>query len=351
VALRTNERNIQIENITKERAKWRNKIRRDANSACAPSAMKEGAEFEKLRMAFSLNLNPLDVEDNGIMECLEKFPNEYSKNEALKEFTIRLSLLLKHDWERAKYEAKSWIYHVFRRAPMRTRYDDFVLKKDFQMKLPPIWHEVFEDQDNKDRGLVILLCVLFLLFEKFGWLPYLGPWVDHFVLFGAIFFSFLVLVKGLWSVVFGGVSSFSLGAASNRTKKGVRIENDDLYLDVFNKIAFGLNIFFLIVLVGFFSTRRIQYSALSAISPVDVIVIVLTALGVILTALAIFLAVLGFVGFTRIRDEARRIAKLATDEHFQKAASKDNPNPIQTPVIENVTTESPAEQDDGDQDS
>jgi hypothetical protein len=224
VALRTNERNIQIENITKERAKWRDKIRRDATSACAPTAIKEGVELEKLRMAFSLNLNPLDVEDNGILKCLDRFSNEYSKNEALKEFTLRLSLLLKHDWERAKYEAKSWIYHATRQAPIRTRYDDFVLKKDFHMKLPPPWREVFEDQDNKYRGLVVLLCILFLSFEKFGLLPFLGLSVNHFICFGAVFFSFLVLAKVLWSIIFEYRSSPEFGPT-----KGDKFENDDLY--------------------------------------------------------------------------------------------------------------------------
>jgi len=91
------ERTIYADNITKERAKWRERIRKII------SRYPDASEIEKsiLRRELFTRINPLHAEDLRLIEALK---NPKSSNDA--EITIRASLLLKHDWERAKEEAK-----------------------------------------------------------------------------------------------------------------------------------------------------------------------------------------------------------------------------------------------------
>ncbi len=124
VSIRTSERNIQIQNVTQERAKWRDKIRVAADKGLKAIRRKDQASLHESRLEFSLNLNPHDIEDQSIIECLciERDPQ---KNEALAvEFTTRVSLLLKHDWERAKNEARPFIFQES--VPSRTPFDAYV---------------------------------------------------------------------------------------------------------------------------------------------------------------------------------------------------------------------------------
>jgi hypothetical protein len=69
VALRTNERKVQIESITQERAKWRTSIRTNAREVLKAGAINDlderKAAFLDLRVAFALNLNPYDSKDVG----------------------------------------------------------------------------------------------------------------------------------------------------------------------------------------------------------------------------------------------------------------------------------------------
>ena len=89
VARIISELNIYIDNITKERAIWRESIRRIASDY--PNA--EDKEKIKLKIELASRLNPYDPEDLQLLECLRNVTADYTQ-----ELTIRTSLLLKHDW-------------------------------------------------------------------------------------------------------------------------------------------------------------------------------------------------------------------------------------------------------------
>jgi hypothetical protein len=114
VTLRGSERKIQIENITQERAKWREKIR--ANALLVYQAAEKGdlKALGESRLAFQLLLNPFDAEDMAIIGSITALTQTPDPKPRLPEFAGRVSYLLKHDWERAKAEAKPWF---FRRKP------------------------------------------------------------------------------------------------------------------------------------------------------------------------------------------------------------------------------------------
>lgn len=108
VSLRTAERRIQIENITQERAKWRDKIRHNALLVHRAAIANETALLFELQLIFALLLNPHDAEDIAILGALKDIHSAQDAASALPEFTARIAYLLKHDWERAKAEAKPW---------------------------------------------------------------------------------------------------------------------------------------------------------------------------------------------------------------------------------------------------
>jgi hypothetical protein len=91
------ERTIYADNITKERAKWRERIRKIISHY--PDASEN--ERSTMRRELVTRLNPFHAEDLKLIEALK---NANSSNDT--EISIRASLLLKHDWERAKEEAK-----------------------------------------------------------------------------------------------------------------------------------------------------------------------------------------------------------------------------------------------------
>lgn len=106
VAIFTTQLKISIENITQERAKWRNKIREKALEVHNAIVGNNEVELGKLKVEFSVILNPSDPEDNLIIELIKTpvFGQELKQSD---EFSKRIALLLKHDWERAKLESSS----------------------------------------------------------------------------------------------------------------------------------------------------------------------------------------------------------------------------------------------------
>lgn len=122
VSLRTNARSIKIANVTSERTKWRDRVRDRALEV--HKAISEGKDLAELHLEMALILNPLDHEDRAILHLLEKPVAQESREATLKEFTERVSLLIKHDWERAKWESSS----IFSRKPLRPKrvnFEDF----------------------------------------------------------------------------------------------------------------------------------------------------------------------------------------------------------------------------------
>lgn len=84
-------RKIQIENVLKERAKWREDVRELTKQIVANSNKEDVAKLE-------VKLNPLKQRDREIIESAKKATQNPD------EFTFKVAKLLKHDWERAKKE-------------------------------------------------------------------------------------------------------------------------------------------------------------------------------------------------------------------------------------------------------
>ena len=91
------QRQLNSVNVITERAKWRSKIRDLANDISSN-------EETKIWIALALNTNPSDGEDKKIVDLAYGMLPEHSITPEQKELVVRLSLLLKHDWERAKIE-------------------------------------------------------------------------------------------------------------------------------------------------------------------------------------------------------------------------------------------------------
>lgn len=89
-------RKIQVENILKERAKWRERIRELASQIASNPKPKDIAELR-------LRLNPNDDNDNKIIDLAESLQRNFNYF-SRKSFLTKVARLLKHDWERAKKE-------------------------------------------------------------------------------------------------------------------------------------------------------------------------------------------------------------------------------------------------------
>ena len=120
VALRSGERKIQIENVTQERAKWREKIRIKSVEVHQAAIGNNPVKIAELQLEFSLNLNPFDQEDKEMLTVIAALNDRSTLEAKLREFSVRVALLLKHDWERAKHEAKPWFFRWC--PPDRTSY-------------------------------------------------------------------------------------------------------------------------------------------------------------------------------------------------------------------------------------
>lgn len=127
VTLRTTERKIAIENITQQRQLWRDKVREKSLETSKAYKDKDVSKLKELYGEFQLILNPEDSNDKSILDTLWDMQDKDKTGDLIIEFTEKLSLLLKHDWERAKLEAKP-VWH-FCGKPVRTPYGDFDNKR------------------------------------------------------------------------------------------------------------------------------------------------------------------------------------------------------------------------------
>ncbi len=103
-----------IENITHERAKWREKVRERAMLVHDAMIKRSEEDLDRHRNEFRALLNPFDCEDMSIIRCIE-LPKNGGELVHAEEFAERIARLLKHDWERAKREAKTFSF--LRRKP------------------------------------------------------------------------------------------------------------------------------------------------------------------------------------------------------------------------------------------
>lgn len=132
VALRSNERKIHVENVTQERAKWR-KAMRELADAIVKAARTENSQQLELHCAqLALNLNPFDSEDQALVQAAKSLTAIENRDVQVQQFTDRMALLLKHDWERAKREAQPWFFR--KKEPRRVPY----LEYDSQESSTPV---------------------------------------------------------------------------------------------------------------------------------------------------------------------------------------------------------------------
>lgn len=92
--LYTLNRNIKQQSIENERAKWRERVRELASRIAYQLNLKDIAELE-------IRLNPLDLNDQEIVENAKKLLESYNKDKR-NNFLNQVARLLKYDWERAK---------------------------------------------------------------------------------------------------------------------------------------------------------------------------------------------------------------------------------------------------------
>lgn len=124
VALRNNERKIVIENITHERTKWRDKIREKNIQINEAHQNKEVTKIEIVGAELRLLLNPVDPLDRDILSEIPILKNSESTPQDMERFSIKLSLLLKHDWQRAKQETKDAFYKKHK-SVKRVTYEEY----------------------------------------------------------------------------------------------------------------------------------------------------------------------------------------------------------------------------------
>jgi hypothetical protein len=122
-ALRKDERATQVEQITKERTKWREGIRHlSEDIAASYISNKQNGQSGKLaidRARLVVSLNPKDTHDNEILQHYDSlFKGE---KDDFSVFVTRIALLLKHDWERVKWECTPIYIKPFIRYSARQR--------------------------------------------------------------------------------------------------------------------------------------------------------------------------------------------------------------------------------------
>jgi hypothetical protein len=104
VAIWTTQKRISIENITQDRRAWREKVRDKALAVHDALITKDEQALNRLKCEFRTILNPGDPDDKDIISCIS-LPDDGKEMDCADEFAQRVSLLLKHDWDRVKLEA------------------------------------------------------------------------------------------------------------------------------------------------------------------------------------------------------------------------------------------------------
>ena len=112
------QRRLMGEHVTAERRKWRDRIRQKALEAHVAIVTGKTDDASKLQDEFRALLNPFDRNDLEILRCIDAEGCNDCRKDRARKFGRSISLLLKHDWERAKLEAgffpSSWFVEARR---------------------------------------------------------------------------------------------------------------------------------------------------------------------------------------------------------------------------------------------
>lgn len=123
ISLVGSERQIETENVIEERKKWRAEIRALSEQVCKAIMAGDEASLQNLQTKFALLLNPHDAQDVAIIDNISIGETTDSKRHA-NNFIQRITLLLKHDWERSKRDTNLWRQYLERR-PDRVKFENY----------------------------------------------------------------------------------------------------------------------------------------------------------------------------------------------------------------------------------
>lgn len=104
------QRQTWMQHVTAERAKWRENIRAQALEVHNAIMCGNTEKLGRLQNEFRVLLDPFDCHDQAILDSMVMDESRQEQQERTDEFAGRISLLLKHDWERAKLEAGFFLY-------------------------------------------------------------------------------------------------------------------------------------------------------------------------------------------------------------------------------------------------
>lgn len=124
LALRKDERAVQMDQITRERTKWRDSMRKVTEEIAQAYFENRNqlvpGKVAALRARLVTSINPKD--DKFDQEILTHFDELFSGSKIdLNVFTTRIALLLKHDWERVKWECTPIYVKLFTRYTEKQR--------------------------------------------------------------------------------------------------------------------------------------------------------------------------------------------------------------------------------------
>ncbi|OLQ89651.1 hypothetical protein BIY22_19225 [Vibrio panuliri] len=100
------DKNHKIENITRERKEWRDRLRFLVVEITKAQQNKDLNSLKQLEAELIVRLNPQDTEDLAILNAIEEVGKSWS-DDSVRVLCDRISYLLKHDWERVKQETTS----------------------------------------------------------------------------------------------------------------------------------------------------------------------------------------------------------------------------------------------------
>ena len=122
--LRKDERAVQLDQVTKERTKWRENMRKATEDMALiyfeNKASPTPGKVAALRARFATSINLKDDEDDK--QILIHFDELFTGSRSdLDLFSRRIALLLKHDWERVKWECTPIYLKLFTRLSKKQR--------------------------------------------------------------------------------------------------------------------------------------------------------------------------------------------------------------------------------------
>ena len=127
VSFRSHERKTRLKCINRERAKWRETIMANALLVQHAVVAQDPTKIDELHLVFRLLLDPHDEEDQLILIAIENLKGVGKRKLRMAEFSSRVALLLKHDRDRSRHEAKPWFLRF--PAPKRRPYAEMAERR------------------------------------------------------------------------------------------------------------------------------------------------------------------------------------------------------------------------------